>query len=162
MMKRLLSTTTVARLLGVAVASVANWIDHDQLKAGRTPGGHRKVTVEDLVEFLQRQKLPIPPELLQRKPRILLVDDEPAVTQWLATELRVAHPEYEVHEAHDGYVAGELVGAWKPDVVILDLRMPGMDGFEVCRRISSKPENKGTTIIAMTGRPSPKLDFCHF
>ena len=53
-MRNTLSTVTVARLLGVAVASISKWIDAGQLKAGRTPGGHRRVTKEDLVAFLRR------------------------------------------------------------------------------------------------------------
>ena len=54
MMKNTLSTVTIARLLEVAVASISKWIDAGQLKAGRTPGGHRRVTKEDLVAFLRR------------------------------------------------------------------------------------------------------------
>ena len=55
MSSKMLSTSAVARMLGVAVASVSNWIDQGQLKAGRTPGGHRRVKAEDLVDFLKRQ-----------------------------------------------------------------------------------------------------------
>ena len=149
-MQQNLTTSEVARLLGVAVGSVANWIDQGQLKAGRTPGGHRRVAAADLMEFIRKQKLPIPPELQPSPPKILIVDDEKQVTDFLTDEFSERHPECEILQANDGFAAGELVGSFKPSVVILDLRMPDMDGFEVCRRIKSRPEAQETVVIAIT------------
>ena len=61
----------------------------------------------------------------------------------------------EVFQAHDGFAAGEIVGSRRPAVVLLDLRMPGLDGFEVCRRIKANPATRDTVVIAMTGNHSP-------
>jgi hypothetical protein len=58
-----LSTFAIAEMLHVDPGSVANWIDQDLLKAHRTPGGHRRVAIEDLVQFLRKHKMPVPPEL---------------------------------------------------------------------------------------------------
>ena len=150
-----LSTTKVAGLLGVAVRSVAKWIDQGELKAGRTPGGHRRIEGRDLVEFLKRHGLPVPPELQPPSaPRVLIVDDDEAVARWLAEEVQSAHHDWEVGSAHDGFTAGELVGVWRPDMVILDLHMPGVDGFEVCRRIKARAETRETTVIAVTAYPT--------
>ncbi len=157
-MAKAFSTTQVAQILGVAVGSVANWVDQGQLKAGRTPGGHRRVVREDLIEFLHRQKFPVPPELLPSPPTILIVDDESSVTKWIAAEIKEKCPDLEILEAHNGFAAGEFVGLAKPDVVILDLRMAGMDGFEVCRRIKAKKETKDIAVIAMTAFPSPETE----
>ena len=144
----------VAQLLGVAVKSVSNWIDSDSLKAGRTPGGHRRIAKDDLVNFLVRQKLPIPPELATAQPKVLVVDDELAFGKWLGEEILEAYPDCQVLQAQDGYTAGEMVADAKPDVVIVDLRMPGMDGFEVCRRIKAREETTNTVVIAITAYPS--------
>lgn len=157
-MRDTLSTSAVARLLGVAVGSVSNWIDQGQLKAGRTPGGHRRIEAGDIVSFLRRQKLPVPPELMPAHPKVLVVDDEEPVTRWIAREINSEYPDYEVLEAHDGFSAGELVGSLRPDVVILDLLMPGMDGFEVCRRIKSAEDSKDVAVIAITAHPSPEAE----
>lgn len=157
-MKNTLSTVTVARLLGVAVASISKWIDAGQLKAGRTPGGHRRVAKDDLVAFLRRQQLPVPPELITTPTRVLVVDDESSVTGWIAGEIKAAHPDFELFEANDGYQAGEIVASAKPDVVILDLRMPGLDGFDVCRRIKAGQETKNTAVIAITAHHSKKAE----
>jgi len=156
-MRNTLSTVTIAKLLGVAVASISTWIDAGQLKAGRTPGGHRRVAKEDLIAFLRRQKLPVPPELSPPPPRVLVVDDENSVTAWLAEEIKARHPDLEILEANDGYSAGEIVALSRPNVVILDLRMPGIDGFEVCRRIKSKEETKEISVIAITAYPSGEV-----
>jgi len=157
-MRNTLSTVAIAKLLGVAVASISKWIDAGQLKAGRTPGGHRRVAKEDLIAFLRRQKLPIPPELNPPPVRVLIVDDEKTVTAWLAEEIKAAYPEYEVLQACDGYSAGEIVAISKPDIVILDLRMPGMDGFEVCKRIKSREDTRDIAILAITAHPSDEAE----
>jgi excisionase family DNA binding protein len=157
-MAKTLSTSKVARLIGVGVASVVNWINQGQMKAGRTPGGHRRVAVEDLIEFLRRHNLPIPQELTHSAPRVLVVDDEPSVRKWIRDVIEEKHPDYEVKEAKDGFSAGELVGAWKPDVVILDLRMPGMDGLEVCSQIKAREDARNTAVIAISAYYSPKAE----
>ena len=152
--KKNLSTFDVASMLGVDPGSVANWIDNKLLRAHRTPGGHRRVATEDLVAFLKEYDMPCPPQLQTEPVRVVVVDDEPAMTQMIAKAVRAAHPEYEVAEAHDGFRAGAVVATVKPDVVILDLRMPGMDGFEVCRTIKSQPATRRVQVIAVTAYQS--------
>ena len=100
--------------------------------------------------------MPVPPELDSGSTRILVVDDEPAITQLIARVIRAAHPEFEITEAHDGFSAGTLMATLKPDVVVLDLRMPGMDGYEVCQFIKSKEETRHAEVLAMTAYPSPE------
>ncbi len=152
-MPKSLSTFAVGEMLHVDPGSVANWVDQDLLKAHRTPGGHRRVRVEDLLEFLREHNMPIPQELDGQPPLILVVDDEPAVATMIAHAIRDAHPEYEVLEANDGFQAGTLVATRKPEVVLLDLRMPGINGFDVCRQIKSQEETRSTHVIAMTAYP---------
>ncbi|MFA6132922.1 MAG: response regulator [Phycisphaerae bacterium] len=154
-MKDNLSTFAIAELLHVDPGSIANWIDQDILKAYRTPGGHRRVQVGDLLNFLHQHKMPVPPELNCHPHRVLIVDDEPGITQLVAKTIKTSYPEVEVLEANDGFLAGALVATLKPNVVILDLRMPGMDGFEVCRLIKSQDQTKNIDVVAMTAFPSP-------
>lgn len=149
-----LSTFKIAQLLNVNPSSVANWVDQGLLTAHRTPGGHRRVSGEDLIRFLKKHRMPVPPELGVSPMRVLVVDDEPALTQMIARALKTDNAEYEIHEAHDGFLAGQMVATLKPDVVILDLRMPGMDGFDVCRRIKSSEDTQHARVLAMTAFPS--------
>lgn len=153
-----LSTFKIAQLLQVNPSSVANWVDQGLLPAHRTPGGHRRISSDDLVRFLREHKMPIPEELESPPTRLLVVDDEPALTQMITRALLSANPDYEIHEAHDGFRAGQMVATIRPDVVLLDLRMPGMDGFEVCRQIKSTEETSSAYVMAMTAFPSPESE----
>ena len=152
--KRNLSTFDVAGILEVDPGSVANWIDGGLLKAHRTPGGHRRVAVDDLVKFLRDHNMPVPEGLVSKGVSIVVVDDEPPMTRMIAQAIQAEHPDYAVAEAQDGFRAGSLVTMLRPDVVLLDLRMPGMDGFEVCRLIKSNEATAHATVIAMTAYPT--------
>jgi CheY-like chemotaxis protein/two-component sensor histidine kinase len=81
--------------------------------------------------------------------RILIVDDSRDGGESLATLLRVLGAE--VALAHSGRTALECVETFKPDVVLLDIGMPGMDGYEVARRIRANPANRNISLIALTG-----------
>jgi len=81
--------------------------------------------------------------------RILIVDDSRDGGESLAMLLRVLGAEISL--AHSGRQALELVDSFKPDVVLLDIGMPGMDGYEVARRIRSNPDNRHISLIALTG-----------
>ena len=152
------STFMIAEMLHVDPGSVANWIDRKLLKAHRTPGGHRRVATEDLMDFLREHEMPVPPNLKSTPTRVLVVDDEPPVAQVIARAIRESYPNIEVHEAHDGFQAGTLVATVRPDLVLLDLRMPGMDGYQVCQMIRSLPATKQTEILAMTAFPTPESE----
>lgn len=145
-------------MLHVDPGSVANWIDQGLLTAHRTPGGHRRVAVDDLLKFLRRHRMPIPQELETTPTRILVVDDEPGITALIAKAIKTAHPGYEVVEAQDGFRAGTLLATLTPDVIILDLRMPAMDGYEVCRMIKSQESTKHSEVIAITAYPSAESE----
>ncbi len=143
-------------MLHVDPGSVANWIDQGLLKAHRTPGGHRRVAAGDLEWFLRKHEMPIPEELYSSPTQVLVVDDEPAITQMISQTIKAAHPEYEILEAHDGFAAGTVLATARPDVVVLDLRMPGMDGFAVCQVIRAKKNTSHAHVIAITAHPSPE------
>lgn len=154
MAKRNLSTFDVAEMLEVDPGSVANWIDGGKLKAHRTPGGHRRVAVEDLIEFLQAHKMPIPEQLRQDPVCVVVVDAEPDMAKMIGGAIRSDFPAFEVIEAQDGFRAGSIIATMRPEVVVLDLRMPGLDGFDVCKLIKSEEATKHAVVIAMTGFPS--------
>ncbi|GGG15861.1 response regulator transcription factor [Paenibacillus abyssi] len=80
--------------------------------------------------------------------RILLVDDEPHILQFL--ELGLMNEDYEVKSAPDGMSAVNLAYEFQPHVVILDIMMPGMDGFEVCRLLKKNGNN--VAVIMLTAK----------
>jgi excisionase family DNA binding protein len=156
-MKKTMSTTQVASLLGVSSQTIANWIDQGQLPAGRTPGGHRRVEAQDLLAFLAARGLPIPEELVDREHTLLVVEDDPQLGPWIVAQLVAARPDLRVLLAQDGFMAGELVAVERPATILLDIYLRGLDGFEVCRRIKSRPETSATNVIAVTAHATPEV-----
>jgi len=141
-------------MLHVDPGSVANWVDQGLLKAHRTPGGHRRVSASDLVVFLREHKMPIPEVLEPAPTRVLVVDDEPAIAELVSEAIRAAYPDFDIQVANDGFKAGTILSTMTPDLVVLDLMMPGLDGFEVCQLIKTQDTTKHAEVIAMTGFPS--------
>jgi CheY-like chemotaxis protein len=81
--------------------------------------------------------------------RILIVDDNEDAAEWLATLLNISG--HETHVAHDGLAAIEAAQRVRPDVVLLDIGLPGVDGYEACRRIREQPWGKDLLLVALTG-----------
>lgn len=149
---RLLTTGEIARYCDVSTNAVKKWIRSSRLKAFRTPGGHFRVDSRDFKEFLVRHQMPVYDSFFEIEPkRILIVDDEQEVRQTLHDVIQEIEESLEVDQAEDGYEALLKVGDRKPDLLILDLRMPRMDGYEACRRIKSNPETSSTRILAISG-----------
>jgi len=128
---------------------VSNWIRAGKLAASRTPGGHYRVAREDFLRFLLAYKFPIPEQLEEEGKRVLVIDDDRPLAETIAQTLQEVG--YQVSVAFDGYEAGVKMATRKPDLLILDLIMPGMDGFAVCQRVKADPDGKRTKILAMTG-----------
>jgi DNA-binding response OmpR family regulator len=82
-----------------------------------------------------------------RTPRVLIVDDEPPIVELVRGYL--GRESFEVEAATDGPAAIEAVRAWQPDVVVLDVMLPGLDGIEVCRRIRTFSD---AYVIMLTAR----------
>jgi excisionase family DNA binding protein len=154
----ILTTFQAARLCGVSHKSIERWVDAGLLRGFRTPGGHRRVHRVDLLEFIQRRRTAddgvnnsIGPEPSEA-PRVLIVDDDPCTCALYLKYFQSADPRgYRLEVASSGYEAGRRVERFRPHVVLLDLMMPDLDGFEVCRNILNDPELAATMVIAITG-----------
>jgi putative two-component system response regulator len=82
-------------------------------------------------------------------PKILIVDDE--TSSRTALEMLLRREGFEVHNAFDGASALAACASAQPDLILLDVLMPGIDGFEVCRRIKARPETRLTPVVLITG-----------
>ena len=147
--KTIYTTHEVSRLLHVNPRSVINWIEQSLLPSYRTPGGHRRIRHDDLLAFLRKHQIPTPASLIDGRLSILIVDDEPEIVDLISGFLQ-RQGGYEISSASDGISALIEVGRTKPDLLILDILIPGVDGVEVCRRIKADSSNK-TAIIAVSG-----------
>jgi len=153
--KNIFTTYEISKLLGCDLTTVIKWINDGKLIAYRTPGGHRRVRKEDLVEFLKKYNLPIPEEL-GIKPKVLIVDDDPDSVDLIRGYLSRIDSKLEIEIARDGFEAGRKVVEFKPELVILDVRLPGINGYQVCRNIKSDEKTKNIKVLAITAYASPE------
>lgn len=145
--KPYLTPNEVATLLMVAPGTVRVWSEKGLLHAQTTVGGHRRYAREEVERFVQeRERVPGGEKL-----RVLIVDDDPAVPRYLAAWLGGLDG-IVVDTAQDGFEAGKQLYGFKPDVVLLDLMMPGLDGFQVCRMIKQDAATRHVRVVAVTGR----------
>jgi len=148
------STFEVGKICNVAHTTVINWIARKELAAHTTPGGHRRAYQNDLVVFLKKYKMRIPPELLEpeKKPGVLIVDDDEAVLTMLSRAFREQAPEFRVSTTQSGIEALLMVGHAPPEVIILDVVMPNMDGLAVCQALKAGASSKFIKILVITGK----------
>lgn len=158
MRQKIFSTFEVAKMLELSPGTVANWVDAGRLKAFTTLGGHRRIKAEDLKTFLEENKIPAPKELSERldtAKKVLIVEDDEKFLRLMERFFRTFRKKWEIFSAADGFQAGSLVGSEKPDVVILDIMLPDINGFKVCEII--KASDKRTLVIAVTGYDSEDI-----
>lgn len=145
------STSDVAKYCHVTADTIRKWAEAGKIRVFKTPGGHRRIRRDDLLRFLRENNMPIHEDLGNAGVKILVVDDEKAVISVIRRFLERAQTPFQIEMAMDGFDAGQMVATFLPDIIFLDLRLPGLDGFEVTRRIKSNPETSHIHIIAMTG-----------
>jgi two-component system, cell cycle response regulator len=90
--------------------------------------------------------------------RILIVDDVAANTRLLEAKLSAEY--YQVASARDGFEALRMAHDWQPDLILLDVMMPGMDGFDCCRRLKDEPTTLHIPVVMVTalGEPAERLN----
>ena len=148
----ILTVSQASKYCKVSSKTIINWIDAGYIKAYKTVGGHRRIKKEDLDQFLKEKGMPLPEEAktTEERKKILVVDDDKIIVETIVQALEEDEFGYEMISASDGFEAGLQVNHFKPDLVILDIMMPDINGYEVCQKIKSNPETKNTKIIVLS------------
>lgn len=148
-----LTVAQAAKACGVNRVTMWRWVKANDLPATTTMGGHHRIKRSDLKAFMQRNGKE------QRgsggNGRILIVDDDIQIRKLMRRTLE--RHKYIVETCSNGFEAGIRVVRFRPDLIILDLFMPYMDGFEVCRLLKNDPETASIKIMAISGH-SNKAD----
>ncbi|OGR81676.1 MAG: hypothetical protein A2902_01705 [Elusimicrobia bacterium RIFCSPLOWO2_01_FULL_64_13] len=167
--KNFLKIGEVAEEAGVLSSTIRHYSDLGLLKtSGYTDGGHRlyhrESTLERIAKILALSKrgmsLPdIKAELEGRADsrKILFVDDDKDVGEYVVELLAKRFPRWQVKVAADGFTAGRILADFLPDLVILDIMLPGINGFDVCAQIRGDPSLAGVKILAVTGYDTPEV-----
>ena len=150
-MDDVLTVYKASEYCSVSPKTIINWVEAGHIKAYKTVGGHRRIKKEDLEEFMKKQGIPIPEEARAgERIKILVVDDDPIIVETLVQGFEEDEHDYEVISASDGFEAGLQVKHFKPHLLILDIMMPDINGYEVCKKIKSDPDLKNTLIIVLS------------
>jgi excisionase family DNA binding protein len=152
------TTREAAEMLGVSLRTAQLWVDSGILEAWRTEGGHRRITVAS-VERLLRQNRPndeasvntVAASVDLGRLKILVVEDDNTLLKLYRIHMTGWNMPIEVMTAANGYDALVLIGREQPDLMIADLNMPGMDGFQMVRSLSNSSFREGMEIVVVTG-----------
>ncbi|MCF8076813.1 MAG: response regulator [Desulfotignum sp.] len=148
----LLTIPQASRLCGMSRGTIWKYVKKGDIPASMTPGGQYRIRKKDFTAFMQHNNMYGPDLSEPKSQRILIVDDEPEILKMLTRIL--SEESYCLETAKDGFDAGMKIMTFKPGLVILDLIMPGMDGFEVCRQIKANPDTAHIKVLAVTGYDS--------
>lgn len=145
-----LTPTQVADRLLVAPVTVRLWAARGLLPSETTPGGHRRFRAGDVEAFMARRRR-IREGASATPSCLLVINDDAQYTRCLRDLLATHAPQLHVDTASDGFTAGIKCESLRPDVVALDLQMPGMDGVEVCRLLRTMSGGAKPRIVVLSG-----------
>lgn len=149
--KKFYTASEAAEKFGVDRRTISRWVTSGKIKAVVTAGGHRRIPHKEVETLLDQNGFSEP---TPSTPSILIVDDDRAVRRTMAQ--RLSREGFLVETAADGFKAGLKALEMHPDLIVLDLVMEGMDGFEVCRTIRANSAFNHTKIMILTGFGTPE------
>jgi excisionase family DNA binding protein len=139
-----------AKYLGVAQSTMRKWSDLGRVSAFYTPGGHRRYRRADLDQFLDRSGPAASAPTSSQGPLVLIVDDDERLREYVRVNLEAEG--YEVREAGSGPAALEALGERSPDLILLDVMMPQVDGWETLRQIQEHTGIGAIPVIMFSGK----------
>ena len=149
-MKTVFTTGEAAKICKVSQQTIIRCFDNGQLKGFRVPGSKfRRIPREALYKFMKDNGIPTD-ALESGKRKVLLVDDEPQIVE-VINEALLADGRFEVRIASNGFDAGMMVKDYRPDLLILDVMLPDINGKEVCHRVRADPSMEDVRIICISG-----------
>ena len=135
MEKEILTTFEAAKYCHVHPGTIKNWIRNEHMKAFKTPGGHRRIYKKDLDRFLKENNIPVLSEKNNRKLKVMIVDKDFRVREQITRVLLRDNDRYEIIGSDNAFEAGELLITYKPDIIMLDTAMEGIETTLACKRI---------------------------
>ena len=166
-----LTTFEAARLLGMAVRSVQLMVDRNELQAWKTPGGHRRISRRSVEQWLRSRSggvapavagleapVSIQPVVASRswspgapgEVKVLLIEDSIHFQNLVSLLVEQHFPAWELHIANDGITGLAVYGQIQPDILIVDILLPGIDGAALITTLRSHPQFAKSRLIVVT------------
>jgi excisionase family DNA binding protein len=154
------STKQAASIIGVSHRTIQLWVESGILQAWKTAGGHRRITMQSVSKLVDQRREALAPvaavPLVQQvaastRKKVLVVDDDALLLRLYELEMAGWDVPFDMIKAANGFEALIKIGAAKPDLLISDLSMPGMDGFRMIRTLRLDPAHADMAIIVVSG-----------
>jgi excisionase family DNA binding protein len=139
-----------SRLLGVGERTITRWVDSGILTAWKTAGGNNRISRKSVDTLLLKRQKEIKASNKKTKLELLVVEDDPVLLEYYVGAIKSWGFPIQIRMAEDGFDGILQIGQEKPDLVITDLKMPGMDGFQMIHSLKAKPEFTNIQIIVVT------------
>src|SRR5512139_381085 len=152
------TTREAAKKLGVSVTTIQLWVESGVLSAWKTAGGHRRIPSEVIHAMLAGQQSAMAEEQAPHAHSVVIVEDEPVQREMYQIKFAEWKLPARLYLAQDGFEGLVMAGKYAPDLVITDLSMPGMDGFEMIRHLVQSNEVKIPAIIAVTALGASEIE----
>lgn len=144
------TTGEAARICKVSQQTIIRCFDSGQLKGFRVPGSRfRRIPRDQLYNFMRDNGIPTD-ALESNKRKVLVVDDDKDLVE-LITDVLARDGRFEYRSVNNGFDAGMMVKEYQPDVIILDVMLPDINGKEVCQRVRSDSTMDSVKIICISG-----------
>jgi excisionase family DNA binding protein len=149
-MKTVFTTGEAAKICKVSQQTIIRCFDNGQLKGFRVPGSRfRRIPREALYKFMKDNGIPTD-ALESGKRKVLLVDDDLELVE-LMTKVLEEDGRFEVRIAGNGFDAGMMVKEYRPDIIVLDVMLPDINGKEVCHRVRADVTLEDVRILCISG-----------
>lgn len=149
-MKTVFTTGEAAKVCKVSQQTIIRCFDNGQLKGFRVPGSKfRRIPREALYKFMRDNQIPTD-ALESGKRKVLVVDDEPEIVEIITAGL-LDDGRFEIKVAANGFDAGMMVKEYRPDLIVLDVNLPDINGKEVCHRVRADQNLEEVRIICISG-----------
>ena len=149
-MKTVFTTGEAAKICKVSQQTIIRCFDSGQLKGFRVPGSRfRRIPRNELFSFMRDNGIPTD-ALESGKRKVLIVDDDEELVE-LITDVLNRDGRFEVRSVNNGFDAGMMVKEYRPDLIVLDVMLPDINGKEVCQRVRSDSNLDDVKIICISG-----------
>jgi excisionase family DNA binding protein len=155
--EEVIGTQEAAQRLGVSVRTVQLWVEKGTLQAWKTSGGHRRI-LRSSVDAAIRDRGTTLERRPTAAPRVLIVEDDATMQSYYAALLEILNPNAELILAADGYEGLIALGSAAPDLMLVDVDMPGMDGISMLKKIGTKEIGGAVKIAVVTGLSAAQLE----
>jgi excisionase family DNA binding protein len=154
------STREVAERLGMAVRSVQMMVDRGDLEAWKTPGGHRRISAASVERWLASRRVgKSPPAVAPRRSgrRALLIEDSKHFQNLIGLMLRQQFPDLSLDVADDGITGLAMAGRLQPELLMVDILLPGIDGAMLINSLRSHPQFASMRLLVVTSLDEAQL-----